>query len=71
MTIGDDVLNVASVLDKHDTADKFDQRGAAELAMEIADVTFQDTNFLTLLQDPTQEFDVVIVDLFENNVYAG
>lgn len=42
-----------------------------ELTLEVADATFQDTNFMRLLRNPTEKFDVVIVDLIEANVYAG
>lgn len=71
--IGDDqLIDIISLLDKDKaTADKLDIRGLMESALETSNATFQDSNFLKVLQDPTEEFDAVIVELYEIDVYAG
>ncbi|XP_026331643.1 uncharacterized protein LOC113238983 isoform X2 [Hyposmocoma kahamanoa] len=70
-TFSEEILNVTSILDKHDTSYITDVKGLMELSLEVADAAFQDINFMRLLRNPTEKFDVVIADLIEANVYAG
>lgn len=48
-----------------------DLRGLMESSLGILNATFHDTNFLKVLQDPTEEFDAVLVELYELDAYAG
>ncbi|XP_063381791.1 UDP-glucosyltransferase 2-like [Cydia fagiglandana] len=48
-----------------------DIRYLQDVAYIIANETFQNKHFLTLLQDPKEEFDVVISELYETELYAA
>lgn len=70
-TLDDDLFNITSVLDKHESLYSMDIRGLMELALEISKFTLRDPRFLKLLEDPTEKFDAVLVDLFETEVISG
>lgn len=71
-TLDDELIDVTPVLNKDkDTADLLDIRGLMESALGICDATFKDPNFLKLLRDPTEEFDAIIVELYELDIYTG
>lgn len=65
-------MDVTPVLNNEkQTADILDVQGLMETAIAIYNATFQDPNFMKLLRDPSEEFDAIIVELYELDIYNG